>query len=77
LEASEAVSREERREISRGRRGKREKRTDAFEDVVDERVEDEHGFVGDPSVGVDLLEDLVDVGRASKGESEVSEREEK
>jgi hypothetical protein len=31
---------------------------DALEDVVDERVEDEHGLVGDTSVGVDLLEDL-------------------
>ena len=38
---------------------------DALEDVVDERVEDEHGLVGDAGVGVDLLEDLVDVGRAA------------
>jgi hypothetical protein len=36
---------------------------DPLEDVVDERVEDEHGLVGDTGVGVDLLEDLVDVGR--------------
>jgi len=36
---------------------------DALKDVVDERVQDEHGLVGDTSVGVDLLEDLVDVGR--------------
>lgn len=34
-----------------------------LEDVVDERVHDGHGLVGDTSVGVDLLEDLVDVGR--------------
>jgi len=35
---------------------------DALEDVVDEGVEDGHGTVGDTGVGVDLLEDLVDVG---------------
>jgi hypothetical protein len=28
-----------------------------LEDVVDERVQDGHGTVGDTSVGVDLLED--------------------
>ena len=31
--------------------------------TVDEGVQDGHGTVGDTSVGVDLLEDLVDVGR--------------
>ena len=36
---------------------------DALEDVVDERVHDGHALLGDSSVGVDLLEDLVDVGR--------------
>lgn len=30
-----------------------------LEDVVDERVQDGHGTVGDTSVGVDLLEDCV------------------
>ena len=30
---------------------------DALEDVVDERVQDGHGAVGDTSVWVDLLED--------------------
>ena len=30
---------------------------DTLEDVVDERVQDRHGTVGDTSVGVDLLED--------------------
>ncbi len=30
--------------------------------VVDEGVEDGHRLVGDTSIGVDLLEDLVDVG---------------
>jgi hypothetical protein len=35
---------------------------DALEDIVDEGVQDGHGTVGDTSVGVDLLEDLVDVG---------------
>jgi len=34
---------------------------DAFEDVVDERVHDRHGLAADARVGVDLLEDLVDV----------------
>lgn len=31
--------------------------------TVDEGVQDGHGTVGDTGVGVDLLEDLVDVGR--------------
>ena len=31
------------------------------EDVVDKAVHDGHGFGGDAGVGVDLLEDLVDV----------------
>lgn len=31
--------------------------------VVDEGVENGHGFVGDTGIGVNLLEDLVDVGR--------------
>lgn len=34
----------------------------ALEDIVDERVEDGHGTVGNTGVRVDLLEDLVDVG---------------
>lgn len=33
---------------------------DALEDVVDERVQDGHGTVGDTGVGVDLLEDCCD-----------------
>jgi len=37
-------------------------KSDSFEDIVDERVHDAHGLVGDSSVGVDLLEDLVDEG---------------
>merc|ERR1712178_536366 len=32
-----------------------------LEDVVDERVHDGHGLLGDASLGVDLLEDTVDV----------------
>ena len=40
------------------------RRTNPLKDVVDEGVEDQHGLVGDTSVGVDLLEDLVDVGGA-------------
>ena len=35
---------------------------DAAEDVVDEGVHDSHTGLGDTSVGVDLLEDTVDVG---------------
>ena len=34
---------------------------DLLEDVVDEGVEDLHGSLGDASLGVDLLEDSVDV----------------
>ena len=37
----------------------------ALEDIVDEGVQDGHGLVGDTGVGVDLLEDLVDVGGVS------------
>ena len=34
---------------------------DPLEDVVDERVHDAHGLAGDASVGVNLLQNLVDV----------------
>ena len=34
---------------------------DALENVVDEAVHDRHGFGGDASVGVDLLQHFVDV----------------
>ena len=34
---------------------------DALEDVVDERVHNAHGFAGDTSVRVNLLQHLVDV----------------
>ena len=34
---------------------------DTLEDVVDERVHDAHGLAGDASVGVNLLQNLVDV----------------
>jgi hypothetical protein len=34
---------------------------DSVEGVVDEGVHDVHGLLGDTDVGVDLLEDLVDV----------------
>jgi hypothetical protein len=54
-----------------GRQSERE-RTDALENVVDERVEDEHGLVRDTGVGVDLLEDLVDVRRAARVPPRVS-----
>ena len=36
-------------------------RSDLLEDVVDERVHDAHGPLGDAGLGVDLLEDAVDV----------------
>ena len=36
---------------------------DALEDVVHEGVHDGHGLGADASVGVDLLQDLVDVDR--------------
>ena len=35
--------------------------SDPLEDVVDERVHDAHGLGGDTGVGVDLLQNLVDV----------------
>ena len=34
---------------------------DPLEDVVDEGVHDAHGLAGDAGVGVDLLQDLIDV----------------
>ena len=34
---------------------------DTFEDIVDERVHDAHGLGGDTSIGMDLLQHLVDV----------------
>ena len=33
----------------------------SVESIMNERVHDVHGFLGDTDVGVDLLEDLVDV----------------
>ena len=40
---------------------------DALEGVVDEGVHDRHTLLGDSSVGVDLLEHLVDVGAVRFG----------
>jgi hypothetical protein len=37
--------------------------SDTFENVIDKRVHDGHGLVGDTGFGVDLFEDLVNVGR--------------
>jgi len=37
--------------------------SDLLEDVVDERVHDGHGALGDTGLRVDLLQDLEDVGR--------------
>jgi len=42
---------------------------DLLEDVVDEGVEDLHGSLGDASLGVDLLEDTVDVDGEGLGAS--------
>ncbi len=42
---------------------------DSVEGVVDEGVHDVHGLLGDSDVGVDLLEDLVDVDRESLNSS--------
>ena len=39
----------------------------AFKDIVDERVHDGHALFGDTGIGVDLLEDLVDIRRISLG----------
>ncbi len=36
---------------------------DSFKQVVDEGVHDVHGFLGDTSFGMHLLEDFVDVDR--------------
>lgn len=38
---------------------------DLFEDIVDERVHDVHGLLGDTGIGMDLLQDLVDIKRES------------
>jgi len=37
--------------------------SNALKDIVDEGVQDGHGTVGDTGIRVNLLEDLVDVGR--------------
>ncbi len=39
--------------------------SNTLKDVVDKRVHDAHGFGGDTSVRVDLLEDFVDVDRVA------------
>ena len=44
---------------------------DLLEDVVDERVHDVHGSLGDASLGVDLLEDSVDVDGEGLGSASV------
>ena len=42
---------------------------DLLEDIVDERVHDVHASLGDSSLGVDLLEDSVDVDGEGFGSS--------
>ena len=42
---------------------------DLLEDIVDERVHDAHGSLGDAGLGVHLLEDTVDVDREGLGSS--------
>ena len=46
--------------------------SDLLEDVVDEGVHDGHGSLGDASLGVNLLEDSVDVDREGLSSSSVS-----
>jgi hypothetical protein len=36
-------------------------RSNTFKDIIDEGVQDGHGLVGDTSIGVNLLQDLVDI----------------
>ena len=38
-------------------------RRNTFKDIINEGVHDGHTLLGDTSVGMDLFEDLVDVGR--------------
>ena len=45
---------------------------DLLEDVVDEGVHDVHGSLGDASLGVNLLEDSVDVDGESLSSASVS-----
>ena len=42
---------------------------DLLEDIVDERVHDAHGSLGDTGLGVHLLEDTVDVDGEGLGSS--------
>ena len=42
---------------------------DLLEDIVDERVHDAHGSLGDAGLGVHLLEDTVDVDGEGLGSS--------
>jgi hypothetical protein len=42
-------------------------KSEALEDVVDERVQDGHAALGDARVGVHLLKHLVDVGAVLRG----------
>ena len=42
---------------------------DLLENIVDERVHDAHGSLGDTGLGVHLLEDTVDVDREGLGSS--------
>ena len=44
-------------------------RSELLEDVVDERVHDAHGSLGDTGLWVDLLEDSVDVDGEGLGSS--------
>ena len=43
--------------------------SDSFEDIVDERVHDVHGLLGDTGIGVDLLQDFVDIKGEGFGSS--------
>mgnify|MGYP006869409472 CR=1 FL=1 len=41
--------------------------SDLLEDIVDEGVHDSHGTLGDTGIGVDLTEDLEDIGGVGLG----------
>ena len=47
---------------------------EALKDVVDERVQDGHSALGDTSVGVNLLQHLVDVGAVFLTRRRISKR---
>ena len=41
--------------------------SDSLKDIIDERVHDAHSLLGDSCIGVDLLQNLVDIRRVALG----------